>query len=67
MLQDTKRKKIIILPFWSEETNNWLKPHESIQRQSYSLVMVTEGVLKVHQRENCAACSKKDSRNLQRN
>jgi len=35
--------------FWPEETNDWLKPHGSIQCQSYSLVGVTEGVLKVHQ------------------
>jgi hypothetical protein len=54
-----------LLPFWPEETDNWLKPHDSIQRQSHSLVTVTEGVFEIHQRQNSAAGSKEDSHSLQ--
>lgn len=50
--------------FWSEETDDWLKPHESIQCQSYSLVAVTEGVLEVHQGQSRAPSSKKYSCDL---
>jgi hypothetical protein len=58
-------EKLYLQPFWPEETDNWLKPHDSIQCQSYSLVTVTEWVFKIHQGQYRTACCKEDSCNLQ--
>lgn len=61
---DWKAIYFLLLPFWPEEAENWLEPHDSVQRQPHSLVAVAEGVLEVHQRQNSAAGGEEDGHSL---